>query len=1469
MSRETKEKFLKQFARYTPNDEEVWLIETVDEYKLRVNREEKRIFCTFISKKLLDAELLVGMEHKIKKAYDLGEMRISINYPSELFAKLSTSNLIMHMQQHFGKIGNGFFDGAKGIFDEANGTYTINLSESRSADLLRGMRADTYLSKTVEDYFGLFVEFKLISGAKKEYVSDEYTAMRQNTDNIIKASIKSGNESEEKVSFDSFEPIEGNIEVTVDENNENIITCGRMQFDITEPKLAYGKEPKSREIVPVRYSIGEKKTAMICGQIFKKDKKESRDGEKITFTFFLTDDDASTMLKLTCAAADSAPLKGIKEGNSVIVYGKSDYNKYEKTIVMEPSYIAFVKRLYRKDTHPEPRVELHLHTNMSQMDALTKADELVRVAKEWNLPAICVTDHGNVQSYPEIMTAAEKAKLETKIIYGMEGYLVDDTARATFGTEEIGNLKFESDPIIVFDIETTGLSPQTCGITEIAAVKYLGGEVVETFETFVDPEMPIPEEITRITGINDEMVKDAPKTKEAVKAFLDFADGNMLVAHNANFDTGFIRMASERNDLSFNCPYLDTLALSRYLNPELKRHRLDTLRDYFKLGEFNHHRALDDTIMLARIFGCMVEKLRKEGVRTLRELETAMEANTNPKKLPMYHISILVKNMTGLHNLYELISDSYLKYYAKKPRIPKTLLASKREGLIIGSACEAGELYSAVLSNKSDAEIKKIADFYDYFEIMPLINNMFLVDEEKVGSNREHGIEQLKAFNKKIYDLSKKMNKICVATGDVHFLEPGDEIFRKIMLTGMKFPGADRTTELYLKTTQEMLDEFSYLGEDVAYEVVVKNTRQIADMVEKGIRPIPPGAFNPSIENSDENLTNICFEKAKTMYGDPVPELVRERLQKELDSVIRNGYSALYITARELVKNSERNGYLVGSRGSVGSSVIATFAEISEVNPLPPHYRCPECKYNEFITDGSVGSGFDLPRKACPNCGAEMRGDGHDIPFETFLGFKGDKAPDIDLNFSGDIQANAHKYTEVLFGAENVFRAGTISTLAEKTAYGYVKKYLEEKGMSVSRCEEERLISGTKGVKRTTGQHPGGIVVVPRPYHITDFTPVQHPAEKDSSNIVTTHFAFEFLHDTLQKLDILGHDVPTRYKALEDYTGISVKSVPMDDENVMKLFEGTEVLGITPEQIDGIKLGTLAIPECGTDNARQMIVDAKPKTFADLMQFSGLSHGEGIWQGNAKSLIENGICTISEVIGTRDSIMLSLILKWGMDSSLSFKIMEDVRKGKGLKPEYEEAMIANGVPEWYITSCKKIQYMFPKAHAAAYMIAGLRLAWYKVYHPVAHYASYFTVQPAGFEAQTVMQGKSHVEQTIAQIHKSINDKTAANKDSDILTCLQIVNEMYARGIKFLPVDIRKSHSYKFLPEDGKIRLPLSSLAGLGETAAENIYRVTHEENITSLEELKIKASLTKSVVDTLVSNDCLGGLAETEQITLF
>lgn len=1195
----------------------------------------------------------------------------------------------------------------------------------------------------------------------------------------------------------------------------------------------------------------------VCGTVLGVEFREIR-GNRYLCTFDVTDYTSSITVKFF-VQKDDYELRNeqIKEGMYFKVRGDAQFDKFSRELTIMASDIIELKKHEKMDNAEAKRVELHLHTQMSAMDAVTPAEKLVERAAKWGHRAIAITDHGVVQAYPEAYSAGKKHNI--KIIYGVECYLLDNEAPIVFGDAAKCAGHKLSDGYVVFDIETTGLYAARDRITEIGAVKVENGMITDRFSTFVNPGIPIPEFITKLTGISDEMVADAPDTAQALESFLQFVGDLPVVAHNASFDTGFIRHHARQCGMQFNNMIIDTLQFCRRLFPELGKHKLDVVAKHLGIKLENHHRAVDDAEATAEIFLKCLQMVADKGAETVEDIDKILSGDFDFRKAESYHAILLVKNSVGLKNLYKIISESHLEYFHKKPRVPKSLLLKYREGLILGSACEAGELFRAIVDEKSPEEIEKIASFYDYLEIQPLGNNEFLVATGKVS-----GYEQLKELNKKIVQLGEKLKKPVVATCDVHFMDPQDEVFRRILMYEQGYQDADRQAPLYFRTTEEMLEEFAYLGEEKAYEVVVTNTNLIADMTEEVI-PIPLGTYPPKIEGAEQELEKLAYEKAHKIYGDPLPEIVAKRLERELTSIIKNGFAVMYIIAQKLVKKSNEDGYIVGSRGSVGSSLAATMAGITEVNPLPPHYVCKKCKHSEFITDGSVGSGFDLPRKNCPVCGELMKGDGHDIPFETFLGFDGDKAPDIDLNFSGEYQAQAHKYTEVIFGKGNVYRAGTIASVAEKTAYGFVKKYLEDKDIVATNAEINRLVKGCTGIKRTTGQHPGGIIVIPRDKEVYDFTPIQRPADDTSSDIITTHFDFHSLHDTILKLDILGHDDPTMIRMLCDLTGISIYDVPVNDEKVMQLFLSTEPLGIKPEDIN-CQVGTFALPEFGTRFVRQMLVDTKPKTFSDLLQISGLSHGTDVWLNNAQDLVRNGVCSISDVIGTRDNIMIYLMYK-GLPPKSAFKIMEDVRKGRGLKPEYEEEMKAHDVPEWYIESCKKIKYMFPKAHAAAYVLTAVRIGWFKVYHPLAFYATYFTVRADEFDAATMACGKEIVQRRIAELEKQGNAISA--KDKNVLTILEVVNEMYARGIKFLPIDIYESDATKFRIQDGSIRPPLNALPGLGGNAAKSIAEARKQGEFISIEDLKIRSGASKSVIEILQQNGCLDGIPESSQLSFF
>lgn len=1432
---------------------------------VRGDKSMKMYEVSFFYPSLIHKKALYDLEANLAEFYEMNSVRLFPTYPSELFSEEYMSE-VTEEAKRCGVAVRGFFQNYK-ISSEGD-TVTIEIPFNDIAGEIL-VRADT--EKVFEDIirreFSIErkINFKYSApGEPSDYIAEKEAADRAAFSNerrrsLEEAAERKAKELDEKDATPELEHIDSLYEATGDgfevSLGDGCASSGKMKFDISAPELLLGKEFEIKNPIPMRRISASRGNVCVLGEIFKFEERELRGGDKFSLTVGVTDRDSSVYLKAVIKAEELDLYKGkLKCGVCVAVKGTCRPDKFDGENYISIGDVLKIKKILRKDKSEQKRVELHLHTNMSEADALIKPDEAVMTAYNWGHPAVAITDHGNLQGFPIAMLTA--AKLENfKVIYGIEDYFVDDTARAVYG-ECPDNFDAE---FIVFDIETTGLSSQNDRITEIGAVRVRRGEVLERYNTFVNPEKPIPQKIVELTGITDEMVAGARKIDEVLPEFLKFIGDRLLVAHNANFDTSFIRRAAERLHLKFENPYLDTVAMSHYVNSELSKHKLDTLAKYFGLGDFNHHRASDDAEMLALILYKMIEKLREEGIDNIPRMVEVMSEKSDPLKLKTYHQIILVKNQVGLRNLYRLVSDSYLNYFRRYPRFPKTHIEEYREGLIIGSACEAGELYQAILQGKPDNVIMDIASFYDYLEIQPISNNSFMVDNGTVESE-----EELKEINRRIVDLGRRLGKPVVATCDAHYLNPEDEIYRRILLSGKKFKDADRETKLYLRTTEEMLSEFSYLGEDTAREVVIDNPRKICDMVEK-IKPIPDGNYPPHIDGANEELTEKCYKTAKEMYGDPLPGVVSARLERELGPIIHNGFAIMYIIAKKLVENSEAAGYQVGSRGSVGSSFAACMGGITKVNSLPPHYRCPKCKYSEFIEDGSVGSGFDLPEKNCPRCGEELIRDGHDIPFETFLGFSGEKVPDIDLNFSGDVQADAHRFTEVLFGKGHAFRAGTIGTLADKTAYGITVKYLEEKGVMLGRAEVDRLIAGCVGTKRTTGQHPGGIIVVPQEHEIYDFSPVQHPA--GDPNVVTTHFEFKYLHDTILKLDILGHDIPTKYKRLEEYTNTNVLEIPLSDRNVYKLFTSPEPLGVTSEQLKGVETGTLGLPEMNTPFVRGVLIKAQPKTFSDLLQISGLTHGTNVWLGNAEELIADGTCTIADVIGTRDDIMLYLIKKHNLDKSKAFDIMEKVRKGKGVSPEYEALMLEHGVPEWYIESCRRIKYMFPKAHAAAYVIDALRIGWYKIYYPVEFYAAFFTAAPGGFDATYIMKGKDFIYNILDELGKKRPDST--QKDKELFSAMQLVNEAYQRGVGFLPVSVMKSHATKFVPEDGKVRLPFISLPGLGESAAVNIMNARDAGLIHCIEDLKTEAKVGSTLLELLRENGALDGMNPTNQMSLF
>ena len=1426
--------------------------------QLNINKQARLITLAVKFNGLVERNTLFDTEKLITKTLAYHTV-IKPHFPTELFSADYFPQLYAAVRRDIPSI-NGTLNNAEVRFE--NNTLTINLLNGGKT-LLDSKGFDKALIKLVSEEFNLYISVNYTGTFEVEENSEEYKAAIQD------AQEKINRENLQKAAEFYQEEVE-----TAEKREEKHAENTTVEIEVREGKFAtpqiiqssirplYGRSIRGK-MIPISSISGDSGRIVVWGDVFDIEKKVTKSGDKNIFTIDITDYTGSTTAKVFNTIKESAVIDNIKKGDTIVVQGDVEYDKYAGELVVNARSIGTAQKVKVVDNAEKKRVELHMHTNMSQMDAVTSAGDLVNRAYQWGHKAVAITDHGVAQAFPDAMKAADKINKDEekiKIIYGVEAYFMDDLVESVKGDADTG---FDG-TFICFDIETTGLSAARDKITEIGAVKVENGVITDTFSTFANPEMPIPQKITQLTGITDDMVKDAPSQSEAVGAFLEFAGDNVLVAHNAPFDTSFIAKACEDMGREYNYTSIDTVAISRAILTDIKNCKLDTVAKFLRLGDFNHHRATDDAEMLARIFINLCQRLTDDyGITKTNDINTKI-AGGDFKKLPTYHQIILVKNKTGLKNLYRLISYSHLNYFYKKPRIPKSELVKYREGLIIGSACCAGQLYMAILEGKPWGELKQIASFYDYLEIQPAGNNSFMIRDGRFNS-----VDELHEIDRTIIKLAKELGKPVCATCDVHFMDPTDSEFRKILMAGQGFKDAEQQAPLYFRTTAEMLKEFEWLGKDKAYEYVVENPNKIADMCEY-IRPIPKGTFPPNIEGAQEQLIDITWKRAKEKYGDPLPEIVKARLDKELNSITTYGFSVLYMTAQKLVADSEAHGYLVGSRGSVGSSFVATMSGISEVNPLCPHYVCPNCKHSEFITDGSYGSGFDMPPKNCPECGTLMDQDGHEIPFETFLGFKGDKVPDIDLNFSGEYQSKSHRYTEELFGKNNVFKAGTISTVAEKTALGFVKKFAQERGLVMHKAEEKRLAIGCTGVKRTTGQHPGGMVVVPRTNDVYDFCPVQHPANDVNSDNITTHFDFHSIHDTITKLDELGHDVPTIYHYLELYTGIPVMKVSMSDPEVMSLFTSPKALGVTEEDIDS-KTGTFSLPECGTAFVRGMLIEAQPKTFTDLLQIAGLSHGTDVWLGNAQELIHNGTCTISEVIGTRDSIMTYLMHK-GLEPGMAFKIMEIVRKGNATKlltEEHFKAMREHNVPEWYIDSCMKIKYMFPKAHAAAYMIATLRLGWYKVHKAVEYYAAYFTVRSENLDGAIAMQGHQAVRDKMNNIKQKQSVHEATAKDEAEFQTLQIVNEMMARKIEFLPVDIYKSEAKMFKVEDGKIRLPFSSLPGVGGAAADSLAETGKHTEYLSIEDMQIKTKVTKAVIETLKDVGVLKDLPESSQMSLF
>lgn len=1499
--------FFEVFPQLKLKKEDADIMERVLVERVSATKRKDFIRVYISSERLIEKATIFAVEDEIKKQlfpkititikiYE--KYQLSEQYTPEKLMDIYRESLLLELREN-SPVEYNLFKKADLAFQEIPETnrhlVTLTVEDSvfgkgKSEELVR------ILEKVYNERFGFSIE---IAVQYKEAIStshseeDDIKINRQVAEIMEKAAISlqqseegsEGNDTQEKGNT-STQSTAGNGQKASSENGQKASSGdggqksaggfqkkewkGRSSFNRApqksdNPDVIYGRDFEE-EPIAIEEIQGEMGEVVIRGKIRALDKREIRN-EKTILIFDITDfTDTMTIKMFTKNEQVEELTQDIKVGAFVKVKGVTMIDKFDSELTI--GSIAGVKKIGdftvgRMDNSVRKRVELHCHTKMSDMDGVSDAKSIVNRAKKWGMEAIAITDHGNVQAATEANHALDRGDT-FKIIYGVEGYIVDDLI------EVVTNCKEQTleETYVVFDLETTGFSPVQNRIIEFGAVKVVEGQIVDRFSTFVNPDVPIPFRIEKLTGINDSMVIDAPMIDVVLPQFMEFCEGAVLVAHNANFDMSFIMENAKRLGLEANYTYLDTVALARLLLPNHAKYTLDAVAKIMNVSLENHHRAVDDAAATAEIFVKFIPMLKEEKIENLHQINEAASSSIEViRKLRSHHAIILAQNTIGRTNLYHLVSESHLNYYNKQPKIPKSVYNKYKEGLIIGSACEAGELYQAILEGKADSEIARLAAFYDYYEIQPLGNNKFMIASDRVENVESN--DDLIEINKKIVALGEQFHKPVVATCDVHFLDPEDEVYRRIIMAGKGFKDADDQAPLYLRTTEEMLEEFAYLGSDKAEEVVITNTNKIADMIEQ-LSPVRPDKCPPVIEDSDKTLTEICYNRAHELYGETLPSIVEERLEKELHSIISNGFAVMYIIAQKLVWKSVEDGYLVGSRGSVGSSFVAYTAGITEVNSLAPHYRCAKCHYSDFdseeVRSYGGGSGIDMPDKICPVCGEPLVKDGFDIPFETFLGFKGDKEPDIDLNFSGEYQSKAHKYTEVIFGYGQTFRAGTIGTLADKTAFGYVKNYYEERGKRKRVCEINRIVEGCVGVRRTTGQHPGGIVVLPVGEDICSFTPVQHPANDMTTDTITTHFDYHSIDHNLLKLDILGHDDPTMIRMLQDLTGIDPVKIPLDDKQVMSLFSGTKALGITPDQIDGCPLGALGIPEFGTDFVIQMLIDTQPKTFSDLIRISGLSHGTDVWLGNAQTLIEEGNATISTAICTRDDIMIYLI-QTGVESSLSFTIMESVRKGKGLKPEMEEAMVAAGVPDWYIWSCKKIKYMFPKAHAAAYVMMAWRIAYCKVNYPLAYYAAYFSIRANGFSYEIMCQGQKHLESIMAD-YKRRSD-SLSKKEQDVAKDMKIVQEMYARGFEFAKIDIFQADSRLFQVIDNKLMPSLNSIDGLGEKAADQIVEAAKDGPFLSKEDFRNRTKAPQTVIELMSELGLLGDLPDTNQLSLF
>ena len=1436
----------------------------------RTNKLEMFIGSNYV----LDMIDLAKFRNFLINKFKFTDVEFKINYDESLNELLRESinlqwkNIVKYMNVFNPMIG-AFLAGSNADIDDDK--LVINNICSEFANMIKNQKLDKYIHEFILNHLGiaLKIDFDInrdtvteIFQKEKDVIVKEFISTAN--DIVVKNSIEQQNKPKETPVYNTQKSFDKVYFPKNDGEQKN----KKSEPVSDDPNLIIGRNPNNSNFnknVTKLIDIQPEKTVVhVEGKVAKmNDVRQTKTGRFIvSFDIY----DGTTTLNCQSFVNEDAKVKAeknLKAGTWVKVEGNAGFNDFIKEININANTVVKIDGYSEPkrdaDNADKKRVELHLHTQMSQLDAVTSASTLIKRAMSWGWKSIAITDHGVVQSFPEACHTVE-GNDDFKVIYGVEGYLVPDE-NSVLSNDKGQTLKDTT--YCVFDLETTGFSFRTEKITEIGIMKIRNGEIIDTFETFVNPEKPIPAKVQEVTHITDDMVKDAPKIEEVLPKVMEFFGDSVLVAHNADFDTGFLRYNCQQLGYKFENTYLDTLALAKNLFPNYKKYKLGVIAENLGIEVLVAHRALDDVDTTVKVFNIMCKMLENAGVEKLSDIDKSEESSANYKKIKSNHIIILAKNYVGLKNLYKLVSYSHVNYFFKKPLILKSILNKHREGLILGSACSEGELYKAILNGKPDDELEEIAKYYDYLEVQPYMNDDYLVRD---GTIENH--DGLKNIVRKIVELGEKVNRPVCATCDVHFMDPQDEIYRRMIQAGQKYADADNQAPLYLRNTEEMLEEFSYLGKEKAEEIVVTNTNLISDMCER-ISPLSPEKCAPHIPGCEKMIEDIAYDRAHELYGEKLPEIVESRLKRELDSIISNGFSVMYIIAQKLVWKSNEDGYIVGSRGSVGSSFVANMTGITEVNSLPPHYRCPNCKYSDF-NDYGVKNGFDLPDKNCPKCGSRMDKDGMDIPFETFLGFNGDKEPDIDLNFSGEYQAKAHKYTEVIFGKGTTFKAGTVGTVKEKTAFGYVKKYYEEKGVPVSNAEIDRISLGCVGIKRTSGQHPGGIIVVPKGREIYEFTPVQHPADDPNSDIITTHFDYHSIDQNLLKLDILGHDDPTIIRMLYDLTGFDPTKVPLDDKETMSIYSSTEALGVTPEEIKS-EVGTYGIPESGTKFVRGMLYETKPTTFEELIRISGLSHGTDVWLGNAQELINNDVAPLNQVICTRDDIMIYLI-KCGLPKNTAFKIMELVRKGKVAKSpdkwvEFKKAMEEKEVPTWYIDSCNKIKYLFPKAHAAAYVTNAFRIAWFKVHIPKAYYCAYFTIRANAFDSEIMCNGQDRVRNKMREIELLGN--AATDTDSAMYETLEIVNEMYARGIKFLPLDLYKSSATRFLMEDDGIRPPLNSLPGFGTVAAEGIEKARKEGMFDSIDELKIRAKLGKSGIELLRNAGCLKGMTESNQMSLF